>query len=477
LGDSAQDRGYAYDLADNLIYNSALAWAGCSMGSPNMTYPAQGAASGRPHAPVSICGTPVTYDANGNTLAYDVDGAGPQPSRTLAYDAENRPLTVTKGAIVSTFTYDPEGERASQASNGAATPATIYLGNDAEWLKDQGAYAAGQLTSYLTPDALREGSVTKWLHKDHLSSNRLVTSQTGAVINRTAYSPWGQPLTQPQQSKAYINERYDADTGLMYLHARYYDPLLQRFLSPDTWNPEMEDVDVNRYAYSANDPVNFSDANGHAMFGIDANNYSNYAAAAAGAEAYAAAESNPQLNEARQRAADAYEGYGPGGSAISAAKEAYKGNLAAAAAYGGIAIGDVAATALSGGESQLAKPAIKAGMREIGPAIKAMGNAMEAAVRNRIGRAKAIIIHGEKRIVDGLTSKAVSEVKNVAQLGYTRQVRAYYEYAKQKGIQFVLYTREDTRLKGQLKKLVDEGKIKLEKVEGFNKNNKHGPLN
>jgi RHS repeat-associated protein len=119
------------------------------------------------------------------------------------------------------------------------------------------------MTSYLTPEVMREGSVTKFLHKDHLSSNRLVTSQSGAVLTRTAYTASGQPLTPPSQSRAYINERYDADTGLMYLHARYYDPLLDRFLTPDTWNPELPGVDINRYAYAGDDPINGSDANGH----------------------------------------------------------------------------------------------------------------------------------------------------------------------------------------------------------------------
>jgi D-alanyl-D-alanine carboxypeptidase len=49
----------------------------------------------------------------------------------------------------------------------------------------------------------------------------------------------------------------------MYLHARYYDPLLSRFLTPDTWDPILAGVDFNRYAYAGNDPVNFSDPNGH----------------------------------------------------------------------------------------------------------------------------------------------------------------------------------------------------------------------
>ncbi len=42
-----------------------------------------------------------------------------------------------------------------------------------------------------------------------------------------------------------------AETGLQYLHARYYDPDLGRFLTPDTWDPILAGVDINRYAYAA----------------------------------------------------------------------------------------------------------------------------------------------------------------------------------------------------------------------------------
>jgi RHS repeat-associated protein len=68
--------------------------------------------------------------------------------------------------------------------------------------------------------------------------------------------------------KGYINERFDPETGLQYLHARYYDPNLGRFLSPDTWDPTLPGVDVNRYAYAGNDPVNGMDSGGHS-YGSD----------------------------------------------------------------------------------------------------------------------------------------------------------------------------------------------------------------
>lgn len=40
-----------------------------------------------------------------------------------------------------------------------------------------------------------------------------------------------------------------------------------RFLSPDTWDPWLQGVDINRYAYSGNDPINRSDPSGHSDLG------------------------------------------------------------------------------------------------------------------------------------------------------------------------------------------------------------------
>ncbi|MCI0711835.1 MAG: RHS repeat-associated core domain-containing protein [Chloroflexi bacterium] len=62
---------------------------------------------------------------------------------------------------------------------------------------------------------------------------------------------------------AYTGQQYDAATGLYFLRARYYDPAIGRFLSQDpypvnTVNP----VELNRYVYTANNPVNFSDPSG-----------------------------------------------------------------------------------------------------------------------------------------------------------------------------------------------------------------------
>jgi RHS repeat-associated protein len=288
VGTPANSRTYAYDEADNLLFNSALCAATTTYTlfdtaetvSVNIGYPnPNGATRGqggsiqtgsdrghRPHAPSSICGTGLSeanYDANGNTLTYDPDGTGPKPSRTFAYDGENRPVSITaphavSGSLVTaTFAYGADGERVSKTS-GSAT--TWYLGVEAE------IGPTGGFTSHIHPDIRRVGANSfDYLFKDHLSSNRLTLN--GAAVTRHDYGPYGQPLTTNSATiptaKSYINERFDAETGLMYLHARYYDPDLARFLSADTWDPTLPGVDINRYAYAGNDPINKSDPNGH----------------------------------------------------------------------------------------------------------------------------------------------------------------------------------------------------------------------
>jgi RHS repeat-associated protein len=85
----------------------------------------------------------------------------------------------------------------------------------------------------------------------------------GAVTERTGYAAFGEPKPTSSLPKGYIGERPDVETGMLYLNARYYDPALGRFISPDDWDPTLPGVGTNRYAYAQNDPVNKADANGH----------------------------------------------------------------------------------------------------------------------------------------------------------------------------------------------------------------------
>jgi hypothetical protein len=83
-------------------------------------------------------------------------------------------------------------------------------------------------------------AVTKeisWLHRDHLGSVRAITRLNPVtlaveVVERATYKPFGEqsewlsPTQTAPETKGWIGERYDADAGLQYLNARYYDHAL-----------------------------------------------------------------------------------------------------------------------------------------------------------------------------------------------------------------------------------------------------------
>ena len=91
----------------------------------------------------------------------------------------------------------------------------------------------------------------------------MVTKMDGSVQERANYAAYGEPKPVSGLPKGYIGERADPETGLQYLNARYLDPALGRFISPDDWDPTLAGVGTNRYAYAGNDPVNKSNRNGH----------------------------------------------------------------------------------------------------------------------------------------------------------------------------------------------------------------------
>ena len=76
-------------------------------------------------------------------------------------------------------------------------------------------------------------------------------------------SEWLSAAQPAPESKGWTGERYDADAGLQYLNARYYDPLLGMFIQPDWFEVMQPGVGTNRFSYSFNDPVNKFDPGGN----------------------------------------------------------------------------------------------------------------------------------------------------------------------------------------------------------------------
>ncbi len=210
-----------------------------------------------------------TYDGNGNmTAGPDFTDPTQTATRAISYNADNLPTNIawTKAATVtSAFTYDGSGTRVKKTIQGGST--TWYIGSHYE--KKDSTY-----TKYIFAGGTRIAKVTTSgyhiLHSDHLGSSTIITESSGGVVESTEYNPFGTTRTHSGATLTnykYTDQELDPETGLYNYGARYYDPMIGRFISPDPivqapFNPQS----LNRYSYCINNPLKYVDPSGYGWF-------------------------------------------------------------------------------------------------------------------------------------------------------------------------------------------------------------------
>ncbi len=100
-------------------------------------------------------------------------------------------------------------------------------------------------------------------HADGLGSITELTDGTGAIVQRYRYDAFGALLASPgpvTQPYTFTGREFDAETGLYYYRARFYDPTAGRFVQEDPIG--FAGGDTNLYGYVLNDPVNRIDPSG-----------------------------------------------------------------------------------------------------------------------------------------------------------------------------------------------------------------------
>ena len=117
------------------------------------------------------------------------------------------------------------------------------------------------------------GEVRYYYHMNHLGGVNIVTNDSGAVVTVRQYKPYGEMYqnegTVPVSTLpfSFDGERQDGASSLYYFNARFYNPVLGRFLSPDTeiHNPTVPQA-LNRYAFAGGNPIRYVDPSGHSWF-------------------------------------------------------------------------------------------------------------------------------------------------------------------------------------------------------------------
>ncbi len=212
-------------------------------------------AYGQPEIPAADRIYQYTYDRQGNTLS---DG-----ENTYTYDSLNRLTQInTKAGGIQKNRYDGEGLRAELEENGRLVR---FLFHNGEVVLEEPTEDA--VTRYIRGyDLISSDSAAAktYYHytSDNLGSITHITDEDGNICNQYEYDVFGRFTTKEetiQNRFCYTGEQYDPITSQYYLRARFYNPVIGRFLNEDTYYGD----GLNLYAYCHNNPVNFVDPSGH----------------------------------------------------------------------------------------------------------------------------------------------------------------------------------------------------------------------
>jgi RHS repeat-associated protein len=228
-----------------------------------------------------------TYDANGRLIAQRKTLSSvllEEKLYTWNVFGQLKGVEIRDGNGQTTYAveyhYNESGIKIGETENGVRKNFLIdYSTHEPQVLAEYDA--AGNLLKAYTygaqvlsnPLAQYGGGESLYYVTDRLGSTRSVVDTQGNSRANYTYDAYGRIINQSGNadiSRLYTGEEYNTTTGLQYLRARYLDPSVGRFISPDEFLGVIGDpITHHSYHYAGLDPVNNTDPSGYSFLAAE----------------------------------------------------------------------------------------------------------------------------------------------------------------------------------------------------------------
>lgn len=229
------------------------------------------------------------YDPNGNVIDRTLINGKDSTNVQYVFDGFNRLILILKqNDTLFKFIYDNSGNRVEKTDYKNKV-STIYINSHYEitttpdsilftkYVASRNNLIASVTNAKANPkkhsnQTILSGVPTSgvtYYHQDLVNSTRITTNSTGTLGSQIYYKPFGEEyqIVGPHNIRYTFGSKELDESGLYYFSARYYDPVTTRFISADSRLASGKyQVDVfNRYAYTINNPIRYSDPSGNTV--------------------------------------------------------------------------------------------------------------------------------------------------------------------------------------------------------------------